>query len=126
MCGIRCKKKKTTVHILEKYKNGLRRAAILKHNYITYKWSLEITCFTNNITPLHRTVLFCRSCPTNRVGSHPLYFPARMKTSASGTRRAADRVRAAASSAVVSGNTPGVFPNGGGQRAAELMNDAFA
>lgn len=41
-----------------------------------------------------------------RVGSHPSYLPARMKSSASTTRRAAESVRAAASSAVVSVSTP--------------------
>ena len=58
------------------------------------------------------TVLFCSRDPTNSVGSHPLYFPARMNTSASATRRAAASVSAAASSAVVSVRTPGVFPTG--------------
>eukprot|EP00951_Prasinocladus_malaysianus_P033817 scaffold337298_cov20-Prasinocladus_malaysianus.AAC.1 len=48
----------------------------------------------------------CRRLPTNRSGSHPLYLPARMNTSASTTLRAAANVRAAASSAVVSVSTP--------------------
>lgn len=43
---------------------------------------------------------------TYKVGSHPSYLPARMKSSASTTRRAAERVRAAANSAVVSVSTP--------------------
>jgi hypothetical protein len=43
---------------------------------------------------------------TYRDGSQPSYFPARMKSSASTTLRAADNVRAAASSAVVSVSTP--------------------
>ena len=51
-------------------------------------------------------VLRCSKLPTNKSGSHPLYWCARMNLSPSTTRRAPASVSAAASSAVVSVKTP--------------------
>ena len=63
--------------------------------------------YTLNACAAHATALLaCSRLPTKRSGSQPLYFPPRMNESPSTTRRAAEKVSASASSAVVSVSTP--------------------